>query len=323
MMNITNSYSRYAMTLKEINDYALHDPKGFVEMSEYAYRSDIKEIARRIKDDKEKCRVILLAGPSASGKTTTAKMLNEEFENIGCGSEIISMDNFYLGEKSVPKTPEGKPDFETVYALNIGRIEECISNLLQYGWADITKFNFATSTPLEETTRVNLHDDSIAIIEGIHALNPIFTEHIESETGLTRIYISVKQGIRKTPSPGYMLTAAELRLMRRIIRDCKFRGSTAEHTMDMWENVLLGEKKYIMPYKYTGDITINSLHIYEPCVTAAKAVPYLDKVEKSSSDYDYAQYLISRAEQFVGIDDSLVPDNSLLREFLGNGKYRY
>ena len=87
-MNITNSYRRYAMTLKEINDYALHDPKGFVEMSEYAYRSDIKEIARRIKDDKEKCRVILLAGPSASGKTTTAKMLNEEFENIGCGSEI-------------------------------------------------------------------------------------------------------------------------------------------------------------------------------------------------------------------------------------------
>lgn len=323
MMNITNSYRRYALTLREINDYAEHDPKGFVEMSENSYRSDIKEIAKSIKESKEKCRVILLAGPSASGKTTTAKMLNEEFEKIGCGSEIISMDNFYLGEKCVPKTDEGKPDFETVHALNIPQIEHCISNLLEYGWADIAKFNFATSAPLKETTRINLHNDSIAIIEGIHALNPIFTENLRSVEGLKKIYISVKQGIRKTPLSGYMLTAAEIRLMRRIVRDCKFRGSTAEHTMDMWENVLLGEKKYITPYKYTGDITINSLHIYEPCVMAAQAVSYLSKVEKSSSDYNYACYLIERAEQFVGIDEDLIPDNSLLREFLGNGKYRY
>ncbi len=322
-MNITNSYRRYSLTMKEINHFAKHDPAGFVEKAENAYRSDIKEIARSIKEDREKCRVILLAGPSASGKTTTAKMLNEEFENIGCGSEIISMDNFYLGEKNVPRTAEGNPDFETVNALNIPQIEQCISNLLEYGQADIAKFDFAKSEPSKQTTRINLRDDSIAIIEGIHALNPIFTEHIRSETGLVKIYISVKQGIKKNPFSGYMLTAAELRLMRRMVRDCKFRGSTAEHTMEMWENVLLGEKKYITPYKYTGDITINSLHIYEPCVTAAKAVPYLDMVGKSSPEYDYAQYLIERAEQFYGIDEKLIPDNSLLREFLGNGKYRY
>lgn len=323
MMNITNSYRRYALTLREINDYARQDPQGFVEMSENAYRSDIKEIARSIVDDKEKCRVILLAGPSASGKTTTAKMLNEEFEKIGCGSEIVSMDNFYLGERSVPKTEDGKPDFETVHALNIPQIEQCISNLLEYGWADIAQFDFASSTPLETTTRINLHNDSIAIIEGIHALNPIFTEHIRSKSGLKKIYISVKQGIRKTPDTGYMLTAAELRLMRRIVRDCKFRGSNAEHTMGMWENVLLGEKKYITPYKYAGDITINSLHIYEPCVIAAKTIPYMSKVEKNNPEYDYAQFLIAQAERFCSIDESLVPEDSLLREFLGNGKYRY
>ncbi len=323
MMNITNSYRRYALTLNEINNYAKHDPKGFVETSESAYRSDIKEIARSITEDKDKCRVILLAGPSASGKTTTAKMLNEEFEKIGCGSEIISMDNFYLGEKCVPKTVDGKPDFETVNALNIPKIEQCISNLLEYGWADIAQFDFASSTPLEETIRINLHNESIAIIEGIHALNPIFTEHIRSRAGLKKIYISVKQGIRKKPVSGYMLTAAELRLMRRIVRDCKFRGSNADHTMGMWENVLLGEKKYITPYKYTGDITINSLHIYEPCVIASKTIPYMSKVEKSSPEYEYARYLIERAEQFCCIDESLIPDNSLLREFLGNSKYKY
>ena len=323
MMNITNSYRRYSLTLKEINYYAQHDPSGFVEMAENAYRSDVKEIARSIVEDESKCRVIMLAGPSASGKTTTAKMLNEEFENIGCGSEIISMDNFYLGEKNVPKTAEGKPDFETVNALNIPQIEKCISDLLKYGKADIAKFDFAKSESSKDTVSINLHGDSIAIIEGIHALNPIFTQHISCETGLIKMYISVKQGIKKNPFSGYMLTAAELRLMRRIVRDCKFRGSNAEHTMDMWENVLHGEKKYITPYKYTSDITINSLHIYEPCVTASKAVSYLEKVEKTSPDYEYAGYLIERANQFCSIDESLIPDNSLLREFLGNGKYRY
>lgn len=323
MMNITNSYRRYALTLRQINDYAAKDPKGFVQMSEQAYRSDIRDIARSIAEDKTRCRVIMLAGPSASGKTTTAKMLNEEFEALGCGSEIISMDNFYLGEKKVPKTDEGKPDFESVYALNIPQMERCISNLLEYGWADIANFDFAKSEPKEETTRINLHNDSIAIIEGIHALNPIFTEHINSKAGLKKIYISVKQGIRKSPASGYLLTAAELRLLRRISRDCKYRGSTAEHTLGMWENVLYGEKRNISPYKYSGDITINSLHIYEPCVTASQAIPFLGSVSEQSPEYDYAQHLMKRAALFCSIDESLIPNNSLLREFLGNGKYKY
>ena len=323
MQTIVNSYRRYALTLDKINKYAEKDPEGFVLMSENAYRTDIRDIAKGILNSKNRCKVIMLAGPSASGKTTTAHMIQEELMNLGSGSEINSMDNFYLGEERVPRTAEGKPDFETVDALNIPQIEECISNLLQFGQCDIARFDFAKSRPKDETVRVNLGSDSIAIIEGIHALNPIFTKHIKSIAGLKKIYISVKQGIREPGHTGYLLTAAELRLFRRIVRDYKFRGSTAEHTLGMWENVLFGEKKYIVPYKYSGDITINSIHIYEPCITASEAVPILSQVPESSEEYAYAQYLIECAAKFSSISEKYVPENSLMREFLGNGKYKY
>ncbi|MDE7389389.1 MAG: nucleoside kinase, partial [Lachnospiraceae bacterium] len=263
MLNITNTYRRYALTLKEINKLALSDPEFFVMTAEQAFRDDVKSIADSIVNSRFPCKVVMLSGPSASGKTTTAKMLQEELLNLGCGSEIVSMDNFYLGEDNVPRTPDNKPDFETVHALNVPMIEKCIGDLLDKGSCEIAQFDFALSKPKEETVQINLHNDSIAIIEGIHALNPIFTKHIKSTLGLRKMYISVKQGIRAESGGGYLLTAAELRLFRRIVRDYNFRGSSVEHTLDMWPNVLFGEKRYIVPYKYSGDITVNSIHIYE------------------------------------------------------------
>lgn len=323
MLNIINTYRRYALTLRQINDMAKNDPADFVLTSEDAYRQDIKDIAKGIVNSRNKCRVIMLAGPSGSGKTTTAKMIQEELLGLGCGSEIISMDNFYLGAKRVPRTSAGKPDFESVNALNIPLIEKCINDLLQSGSADISTFDFAKSEPGEKTVRIDLHNDAIAIFEGIHALNPIFTKHIKSTLGLKKIYISVKQGIRELGHDGYLLTAAELRLFRRIVRDHSFRGSSAEHTLDMWDNVLFGEKRYIVPYKYSGDITINSIHIYEPCVTSARIIPLLKEVSCESPDYEYACNLVERASKFEFISEALVPKNSLMREFLGSGKYKY
>lgn len=323
MVNIINTYRRYALTLRQINELARRDPEDFVMTSEQAYRSDLHDIAENLALSKPQCRVIMLSGPSASGKTTTAKMLREELLKLGIGSEIISMDNFYRGEENVPRTPEGKPDFETVEALNIPLIEECIKSLLENGQCDIAQFDFALSRPKEETHHIDLSGGKIAIIEGIHALNPIFTKHIKSTLGLKKIYISIKQGIRELGTDGYLLTAAELRLFRRIVRDHSFRGSTAEHTLDMWSNVLFGEKKYIVPYKYSSDITINSIHIYEPCVTAARAVPLLATIPDTSEDCFYARDLMERAEKFTPIDESLIPEDSLMREFLGKSKYKY
>ena len=323
MISLGNSYRRYALTVDKINEYAKLNPAEFVFEAEKAFRSDIKDIAKRILDSSEQCKVVLLAGPSASGKTTTAKMLVEELEKLGSSAEIISMDNFYLGEARVPKTATGEPDFECVEALNISEIERCIGELLTNGESDIPTFNFAKSEPKDEMTHISIKGGKIAIIEGIHALNPIFTEHIQKKSAIKKIYISVKQGIHKSNVKGYFVTACELRLLRRLVRDHKFRGSTADHTIGMWDNVLLGEKKYIMPFKYTGDITINSIHIYEPCITASEAVGILEEVSPTHKEYAYAQDLISRAKQFVPIDESLVPGDSLLREFVGKGIYKY
>ncbi len=323
MINLSNSYRRYALTVDTINQYAARDPEQFVEKAEAAYRNDIRSIARSIIDSPERCKVIMLAGPSASGKTTTAIMLGEELEHLGCPAKIISMDNFYRGEANVPRTPEGKPNFECVEALNIPQIEECIEELLKKGECDIPVFNFAKSEPSGSFKHIDLKDDKIAIIEGIHALNPIFTNNPGVTSGIKKIYISVKQGIHKEGVKGYFVTACELRLMRRIVRDNKFRGASADHTIGMWDNVLMGEKQYIVPYKYSGDITINSIHIYEPCITAPAAINVLSQVTPSHEKYEYAQGLIKRCEQFVRIDEKYVPKNSLLREFIGKGKYKY
>ena len=323
MINLGNSYRRYALTVDKINEYARLAPDEFVREAEHAYRADIRDIARRILDSPEKCRVVMLAGPSASGKTTTAKMLAEELEALGSHAEIISMDNFYLGEAKVPRTPQDRPDFECVEALDIPQIEKSIKELLSVGESDIPTFNFAKSEPTGQTVHISLNGGKIAIIEGIHALNPIFTEHIESTGGLKKIYISVKQGIHKTGVKGYFFTACELRLMRRLVRDYKFRSSTAEHTIGMWNDVLNGEKKYIVPFKYSGDITINSIHVYEPCITASEAVDILRQVTPEHEEYAYAQDLIRRASEFVPISESCVPADSLIREFIGKGKYKY
>lgn len=322
-MSIINTYRRYALSLKEINNMAKTDPAGFVLSAEQAYRDDIKDITSNILNSRNKCKVIMLAGPSGSGKTTTAKMLQTELLALGCGCELISMDNFYLGESNVPRTRDGKPDFETVHALNVPQVESCIENLLTKGQCDINRFDFAASKPTDETIHIDLKNDSIAIFEGIHALNPIFTKRVRSTVGLKKIYISVKQGIKEVGISGSILTAAELRLFRRVIRDHSFRGSTAEHTLDMWNNVLFSEKKYIVPFKYSGDITINSIHIYEPCVTSARVIPLLKEVSAESGNYTYAQNLIERAKKFEPIDESLIPTDSLMREFLGGGVYEY
>ena len=146
MINLGNSYRRYALTVDKINEYASTDPALFVDKSEQAYRADIREIAWRIFSSPEPVKVVMLAGPSASGKTTTAKMLGEELEGMGSAAQIISMDNFYLGEARVPKTPEGQPDFECVEALNIPELERCIGELLKTGECDIPMFDFAKAS---------------------------------------------------------------------------------------------------------------------------------------------------------------------------------
>ena len=320
MLNWLNTYRRYACDIDRINSEAKNNPEDFVQTAEKIFAGDLRVIADRILNIPAKRHIIYLSGPSSSGKTTTAKKLSEAFEKNGCNVLMVSMDDFYLGEKYVRKLPNGKPDFESVDALDIDLMKRCVSLIAEYGECDIPKYDFAHSRRSVETTHIKLENDSVVIIEGIHALNPVFSDIIPKEY-VSRIYVGVKQGIKDNEN--YVLTNRELRCIRRLVRDSRFRKASPEHVLDMWDEVIDGEHKYIRPYRYTSDFTVNTIHIYEPCILKKPAVELLSGVDASSSCYQDARKLIASLDRFESIDPCFVPDNSLIREFIGGGRYRY
>ena len=320
MMNWLNTYRRYACDINRINLEAEHNPEDLVMTVENIFRNDLRQITDRILSIPVRRHIIFLSGPSSSGKTTCGKKLAEEFELKGCRALLVSMDDFYLGAEFVKKLPNGKPDFESVEALDIGLMRKCVAEIAEKGECDIPRYDFGNSRRRSDTRHIKLDSDSVVIIEGIHALNPIFETIIPKEY-LSRIYIGVKQGIKDNEE--YVLQNRELRLLRRIVRDSSFRHTRPEKAMDMWGEVVDGEKKYIRPYRYTSDFTVNTIHIYEPCVLKSHALPLLYGIDSQSPHCEKAQHLIASLERFRDIDESLVPHNSLIREFIGGGSYEY
>lgn len=320
MLNWLNTYRRYACDIGRINREAESSPEDLVLTVEKIFHNDLRQITDRIMSIPVRRHIIFLSGPSSSGKTTCGKKLAEEFEKKGCKAILVSMDDFYLGAELVKKLPNGKPDFESVEALDIDLMKHCVEEIARSGECDIPKYDFGKSCRSNITRHIRLESDSVVIIEGIHALNPIFESIIPKEY-LSRIYIGVKQGIKDNED--YVLQNRELRLLRRIVRDSSFRHTKPEKAMDMWDEVVDGEKKYIRPYRYTSDFTINTIHIYEPCVLKAQAIPLLGQIDEASPLAGQANHLIAALERFRDIDESLVPVNSLIREFIGGGSYEY
>ena len=318
MRKFDNSYRKYVLGLEQINEAALQCPQEFVLGIEAAYRKEIANVADYVLDPESKCKVIMLSGPSGSGKTTTAHMIKNELKSRGSGAVIISLDDFYLGREKVPVFDDGTPNFEAVDALNVEEVKKCISSIMDEGWCDMPKFNFLTKKPEPEKEHVELKEGEVAIIEGIHGLNPIFTNQLPQE-GILKIYISVKQGIEDYN--GTVIQNRSVRLARRLTRDFHKRKSHPEETLEMWDDVCKGQSMYIYPFKRTSDMTINSLHIYELCVLRSIAVPLLKKVTEDSPVFKDALKLISTLERFYPIDASIVPETSMLREFIGGGIY--
>lgn len=320
MMNYLNTYRRYACDIDRINEEAKYNAKDFVKMTEKVFRHDLRLITEQIVNMPGSRHVVLLSGPSSSGKTTTAKKLSDEFRRKEVDVKLISMDDFYLGVNHVKKLPDGKPDFESVEALDIPLIKKSIEILSTTGECVIPKYDFKNSRRSEMTQTIKLGENSVIIMEGIHALNPIFSEGMPAER-VSKIYVSVKQGIKDNEE--YILTNREIRFIRRLVRDHSFRKTNPEQMLSMWQSVVDGEKKYIRPYRYTSDFTINSIHIYEPCIMKNITLKLLGKIDTSHSDYEFALHLIKSLERFESIDPHFVPKNSLIREFIGGGSYSY
>ncbi len=320
MNNYLNTYRRYACDLARINEEAQTDPENLIRMTETVYRHDLRLIVDQIVQIPGHRHVLLLSGPSGSGKTTTAQKLADVFRSRDIDAQLISMDDFYLGADFVQKLPDGRPDFESVEALDIPLIQKSIRLLSTVGECTIPKYDFKHSKRSSQTKDIVLQENSVIIMEGIHALHPIFSQGMEKEKVL-KLYVSVKQGIKDGES--YVLTNQEIRLLRRLVRDYSFRKVSPEYMISMWPTVVDGEKKYIRPYRYTSDFTVNSIHIYEPCVLKKTALQLCEELLKQSTEAQVAAHLAESLNRFADIDPNLLPEDSLIREFLGGGCYSY
>ena len=318
MRNFSNSYTKFVFGLEQINEAAANSPKEFVDSMERMFRNEISDLAEYVLSPDNKCKILMLAGPSSSGKTTTAYKLRDELIRRGTRTIIISLDDFYLGSGKAPMLLDGKHDYEAVEAHDVQQVKECLYSLMKNGYCEAPKFNFKLKAPYKEKTHIELGKNDIAIIEGLHALNPIFTANLPKE-GLLKAYISVKQGIKDYN--GVVFSRRDIRLIRRLARDFKSRGTDAENTFSMWDSVGRGEFLYIHPFKRTSDVTVNSIHIYEPCVLCHQAIPLLKSIDSDSVHFKFSRRILSGVERFYPIDMDLVPKESLIREFIGGGIY--
>ena len=317
MSNFASGYIKYINHLEQINAAALNDPQRMIDEVEDSYREHLENIARNIATHRTKVKVCMLSGPSSSGKTTTAHFFQKYLSEFGINSIIVSMDNYYLNRDEAPKMLDGSFDFETVAAINGEKIKKCLEETIASGIISIPHYDFSVGKAVGEDTVIDIEENDIVIMEGIHGLNPIFTKDLPQEH-LIKLYVSVKQQIKDVN--GEVISPYDLRLIRRIVRDMQFRGAGPEETLGMWDNVRVGENKYIQPYRLSADYTVNSIHIYEPCVLRTVAIPILRGIAEDNPYYKKARDLEARLMRFEPISTELVPENSMLREFIGSQK---
>jgi uridine kinase len=299
--------------IEYINATAREDPAGFIAQNIARYQNIITAVAQReLRQGGHK--LVLLAGPSASGKTTTAGKLAAEMKHAGVQTHSISLDDFYYESDHMPLLPDGMPDIESVYALDLPLLRQTLQSLMEDGQAELPHFKFSEGRRSRWELLTLARDDMI-VLEGLHALNPEITGIVPEAL---KIYINVSSHIYDEKR-NIVLTKRNLRLVRRILRDSQFRGSGAEETIAMWPAVTLGENLFLSPCKEFADVRVNTIHLFEPCVFAPRVLPLLNAIPGDSPVVKEGRRLARTLRQFEPLDGTLVPEDCLLREFLGNG----
>ena len=310
-----------AYQLQEINRRVRSDVEEFLAECDASYAQRISLAADRILSNLEHSPIVLLSGPSGSGKTTTAMKIAEELRRRGVNSHAVAMDNYFvtLDAKTAPRTPEGAIDYESPQFLDMELLSEHFTALSRGEEILIPRYEFARQMRNDSLgTPLRLEKNEIAIFEGIHALNDAVADrHPEA----AKLYISARSNVNE----GAVLRfkATWMRLVRRAVRDYSFRGAEVARTLDMWANVRRGEKLYISPYKGKADIVFDSSLPYEVPVMKHYAVPFLRSVPEDNERHDEMLDLVSAFEHFEAVDPALVAKDSLLREFIGGGSYKY
>ena len=298
-------------TLNNINENVESNMESFINDAESRFESSVTELADRFTSD---CDIVLLAGPSSSGKTTTAGKIAQKIKNSGRNAFTLSLDDYYRNATDIPLTEKGLKDFENISALDIDLIHRTFSDLIEKRTAQVPEFDFVSGTRKPETRKLELKKDDLIIVEGIHALNPIITKGLD-ESHITKVYISVSS--RVTDDSGRVVfSKRNLRLVRRMIRDYHYRNTSIEKTLSQWQEVLKGEDKYIFPFERNASFRIDSFHPYEPCLFKREAVELLGTVGEDSNVYPIASELKNSFSELDTIDMSKLPADSLLREFV-------
>lgn len=300
------------ISVSSINDQIASDKETFISDCEKAYRSQLDRISSEI------CRcdgrvLVMLAGPSSSGKTTTANILKKDFIENGRHSIVVSLDDFYRDQEESFYFEDGTVDYETVKALDTDCLVKCMEELLHKGKTMLPQFSFHTKTR-GGYNEVRVHDDEIIIVEGLHALNPVITEPLKNEN-MKKLYVSVSSRIYKDGS--VLLSKRDMRFVRRMIRDYHFRSSSVDYTYYLWKGVRMGEDRYLFPYSDRADVKIDSVHPYEVCVFKDIAIKLLDHIGSDSIYYHSASQLKAKLSQFISLSERDVPETSLLKEFIG------
>ena len=292
---------------------------NLINVSEALQEKKISQIADKIAAKKD-IKVVLIAGPSSSGKTTFCKRLSVQLLASGVKPVQISLDDYFVNREETPKDEQGEYDYESIYALNIPLINEQFNALFNGQEVELPKYNFQTGSSEKSGNKLHLEENNVLVVEGIHALNPTLTAQIPDDRKF-KIYASALTTIL-LDNHNYIPTT-DNRLLRRIVRDYKYRGCSAQETIRRWPSVRAGENKWIFPYQEQADVMFNTAMLFELAVIKPQAEEVLEQVPENCEEYAEAYRLRKFLKYFSPLPFRDLPPTSLLREFLGGSSFNY
>jgi uridine kinase len=304
-----------------LNEFTINGESGeIIKISEALHEKKIAEIANQISERKDQVKIVLIAGPSASGKTTFSKRLMVQLAVNGLKPTMISLDDYFVDREKTPKDANGEYDFEALEAIDVEYFNQQLIDLFSGQQVELPKFNFTIGKKFPSGKKLQLGSNSILVVEGIHGMNPHLIPHIPSGntfkiflSALTQISIDDQNHISTTDN----------RMIRRMIRDSKYRNYSAQETIRRWPSVRAGEDKNIFPWQENADVMFNSALIYELAVLKKYAEPLLKSVPESQPEFSESNRLLKFLSYFKTIEDIEIPPTSVIREFLGGSSFRY
>ena len=303
----------------DINNYVTNgDFSELINLSETFYENQLSDIANKIYENKKNIKIVLIAGPSSSGKTTTAKKLSIYLKSRGLKTHSLSTDDFFVEREKNPKHKDGSYDFECVEAVDVTLFNRTLVDLLNGKEVSLPEFNFVTGKKEYKGKTLKLNNDDVIIVEGLHAINEKLTPAVEQKNKY-KIYISPLTQLNIDDHN--RIHTSDIRKLRRMVRDNNFRGYSASDTLNSWKSIKQGEEKYVFPFQDEADVVINSSLLYEIGILKLYAEPLLFSVKENENCYPEAIRLINFLRNFLAIPSENVPKDSVLREFIGGSCY--